>query len=370
MRKVLIVIPTLDRSGAEKQFVSLAIGLKERGDSIEVIALTRSGPYEEDLREAGISVTVLEKKTRFDVAVIWKLRSEIIKRSPDVVLSCLFAANSATRLATTGLGKTRPKVIISERCVDSWKSSWQHWLDRRLQSATDLMIANSESVKNFYAEQGFPKQRIQVIPNGVDTPASPTIPRHEFLKSCDLPEDAQLLMFVGRLAPQKRIKDLLWAVQMLRHSCPNAYFLIIGDGPEREELKLVAKECEAEDQTRFLGAVPNASELLHHADVFWLASEFEGMSNSLMEAMACGKPSVVSDIPPNRELISHGKEGWLVDLGDLAGFAQYTVRLIREPTVAQQLGEAAARKMTEGFRVSQMVDRYSQAIDELLSNDR
>lgn len=331
---------------------------------VQVVALTRSGPLEEILNAHQIPVTVLHKRSRFDLTALRKLRSLIRERQPDVLLSCLFAGNSYARLATLGMGGKRPKVLISERCVDSWKSGWQLWLDRWFQSCTDLLIANSESVATFYRQHGFPGEKIRVIPNGVEIPPPPSISKAEFCRQLGIPVDSKLIAFVGRLAPQKRLKDLLWAVQMLRHSRPDAYLLLIGDGPQRDELELYAEETEAATHTRFLRHRDDAASLLHLVDVFWLASEFEGMSNSLMEAMACGKPVVVSDIPPNHELVTHGQEGWISNLGDPAGFTQYTLKLLEDPQTAEKMGAAGREKMEQLFSVSSMVSQYFRMIDE------
>lgn len=363
--KLLMVIPTLDQSGAEKQFCLLAEGLIQRGIDVDVIALTRGGPLAERLEQAGISVTILNKRFRFDAGVLLRLRKLIQAKQPDIVLSYLFAANTAVRLAVSSLKGKRPKVLISERCVDSWKSGWQRYLDRRLQSRTDALIANSNSVGKYYEAQGFPSEKIQVVPNGVTVPAEPDIDREEFCQMANVPYDAQLIGFVGRLAPQKRLKDLLWAIQMLRLSHPKAYLLIIGEGPQRDELEEYARKTEADAHTRFLGHRSDAGSLLHLIDVFWLASEFEGMSNSLMEAMACGKPAVVSDIPANRELIEHGKDGYIANLGDATGFTQYSGRLLDDQELAQRLGKAAQEKILTNFSVEKLIDRTCEIIHSL-----
>ncbi|WP_417848313.1 glycosyltransferase [Thalassoglobus sp.] len=365
MLRLLLIIPTLDRSGAEKQFCLLAEGLSKQGIEVEVVALTRGGPVEAHLTAANVPYSILGKRNRFDLTALRKLRKLIIEREPDVLLSCLFAGNSYARLATIGMGSRRPKILISERCVDSWKSSWQHWLDRRLRSRTDLLIANSQSVSDFYSTGGFPKDRIRVIPNGVISPSQPELTKAEFCEEIGIPAESKLIAFVGRLAPQKRLKDLLWAMQMLRHSRPDAYFLLIGEGPQRSELEYFAQDADAASHSRFLGHRDDAASLLHLIDVFWLASEFEGMSNSLMEAMACGKPVVVSDISPNRELVEHGKEGWIANLGDPAGFTQYTLKLLEDPETAQKIGAAGQQKMESEFSIKQMIDRFHSLIAEV-----
>lgn len=359
--KTLIVIPTLDQSGAEKQFGMLACQLPRADFDVRVIAVTRGGPYEQWLNDAEIPYSILRKRWRLDPSVLIKLRKDIQAHKPDVVLSCLFSANTSVRLATIGLPNP-PVTIISERCVDSWKSGWQLWMDRCLQKRTDRLVANSQSVADFYSGNGFPAERISVIPNGVDVPPQPAVSRATLLQELGLPPDAKLIMYVGRLAPQKRVRDLIWATQILRQSDPRAYFLIAGEGPQRTELEIFARETEAFPHVRFLGHRADASSLLHLADLFWLASEFEGMSNSLMEAMACGKPVIVSDIPPNRELVEHERSGYVVNLGDSVGFSQYTERLIQDDELSRRLGEAARDRMVSEFSTRMMVRRYSELI--------
>lgn len=363
MIRLALVIPTLDRSGAEKQFALLAAGLPKDRFEVEVVALTRSGPLEADLQAAGIPVHVLGKRWRFDLTPVFHLKRWLKERQPDIVHSWLFAANSAVRLAVPRGSRT--KVVISERCVDSWKSGWQHWVDRRLWRRTDGMLANSQSVADFYAGRGFDRDRITVIPNGVAVPPAPTTSRDEFLRELGFPPQARVAMYVGRLARQKRIPDLLWAAQLLRQSLPDFRFVLVGDGPDRTDLEHYARDVEVSKFVSFLGHRADAAALLHHADAFWLASDFEGMSNSLMEAMACGKPCVVSDIPPNRELVIHDQTGFRMNIGDSVGYAQFTQRLLQDTGLATRLGEAGATRMAEHFSISRMIGRHVEFYEQL-----
>lgn len=359
-----MIIPTLDQSGAEKQFCLLAEGLSNAGIDVDVVTLTRGGPLQERLKSAKIPVENLNKRFRFDFFAIRKLRKLIEKRNPDIVLSYLFAGNSYARLATIGM-KKRPQMIISERCVDTWKSRWQLKVDSLLQTRADILIANSVSVADFYQSKGFPTEKIRVISNGVETPQRALLSRDELCVQADIPVGSKLVAYCGRLAPQKRLKDLLWAIQMLRLSNPDTYLLVIGEGPMKDELQEYARTTEAETHTRFLGHRDDAGSLLHLVDVFWLASEFEGMSNSLMEAMACGKPVVVSDIAPNRELVEHGKSGWIANLGDSAGFTQYTIKILDDPALAESIGLAARQRMTENFSIEGLINDTLQVISNL-----
>ena len=356
MLNLTLLIPTLDRSGAEKQLSLLATHLPRDEFAVEVLTLDRAGPYADVLREQGINVTVLGKRLKFDPRVLRRLRSHLTESRCDILHTWLFAANAYGRLIRPQPAGLR--VVVSERCVDSWKQGWQLWLDRRLISRTDRLIANSQAVAEFYAGLGYPRERMSVIPNAVEQPPVPRLTRSALLQECGLPDDALLVCYVGRLAKQKRVDDLLWAAQVLRQAEPRAYFLIVGDGPERNRLEQHAREVECSGHVRFLGHRADAADIMQCCNVFWLGSSFEGMSNSLLEAMACGLPVVCTSIPPNREVVTHDVHGYLVDIGDGAAFAQYTVRLLQQPDLAGRLGAAGRARIEQEFTVQTMVERH------------
>jgi glycosyltransferase involved in cell wall biosynthesis len=357
--RVVFVIPTLDRSGAEKQLALLASRLPRAEFDPHVIALTRGGPYARDLEAAGIPLTILNKRLKFDPAAAWKLRNLLDHLQPDIVHSWLFAANAYTRLCASFRLRRHAKFIVSERCVDSWKSGWQLALDRRLAARTDLLLANSQAVADFYQGVGYSPDRIQVIPNAVEIPPRPDFSAADLKAQLEFSPDAKIVMYAGRLARQKRVDDLLWAGQLLRQADPRTRLVIIGDGPERDRLLHFAEQLEFRDYVRFVGSRADAASLLHLADVFWLASDFEGLSNSLMEALACGKPAVVSDIPPNRELVTHGREGFIVDAGDAVAYTEFTRQLFDDPERASQMGTAGTARMMSQFSLKQMVERHA-----------
>ena len=363
LTRVTYLIPTLDRSGAEKQLVLLATGLPRDRFKPEVIVLTRTGPLEEDLRRADVPVTVLGKRSKFDLRTLGALKRRLAEDPPDILHTWLFAANAYGRLAAR---KTQSfKTVVSERCVDSWKSGWQLWLDRRLIRGTNALLANSQSVADFYSGQGVPKSLITVIPNAVVPPVRPAMTREQFLANLKLPPETKLVGVVGRLAKQKRVDDLLWGMQVLRQADPTCRMLVIGDGPERSALQQHARDVEVSEFVTFLGHRDDAASLVHYLDVFWLGSSFEGMSNSLMEAMAAGTPVIATDIPPNRELITHGEQGFLANIGDGVAFAQYSVKLFKEPELRDRIVTAARNRMLAEFSVQRMIERHIALYDSL-----
>jgi glycosyltransferase involved in cell wall biosynthesis len=361
--RVTLLIPTLGRSGAEKQMTLLACGLPRDRFDVKVIALTRGGPFEDDLKKAGVPVDVIGKKWRLDFSSLSQLKQRLLADPPDILHTWMFAANSYGRLVSPK--DRRWKIIVSERCVDSWKSRWQLWIDRWLVSKTDWLLGNSASVVEFYKQQGLPTDRMSVIPNAVSAPPQPAVSKADFLKQLSFPPETKLIGYVGRLAKQKKIETILWGMQVLRQADASTRLIIVGDGPERAALEQHARDIEVADFVRFLGHREDASQLLHHLDAFWLASSFEGMSNSLMEAMASGVPAIASDIPPNRELIRHGEHGYLVNIGDGVGYAQYSMQLFREPDLRTRLANAGRMRMETEFSLERMIQTHVDLYERL-----
>ena len=364
MIRIAFVIPTLDQSGAERQLSLLAEGLPRDRYEISVFALNRGGPYADRLRAQGISVTVLQKRFRFDPLTWLRLRRALHQLQPDVVQSFLFSANSYIRLP--GVCPQRSRIVVSERCVDSWKSTWQLQLDRRLLSRTHAMTANSASVAEFYQSVGVPASLITVIPNGIPLVSEP--PDRSYLRrELGFSENERIVGYVGRLARQKRLEDVIWAFQLLRQVVDSCRLVLIGDGPERDALALLAQKLDCRGQMVFAGHREDAYRLMQGLDAICLASEFEGMSNSLMEAMSLGIPAVVSDIAPNRELIQHEQTGLLFPVGKAPELTRSLQRILNDSASAQSMASAARQYLQEFHSVEKMVASHCRLYERVLN---
>jgi glycosyltransferase involved in cell wall biosynthesis len=361
--KLLFLIPTLDRSGAEKQLMLLATHLPRPEFAVHVAALTRAGPYAADLQAARVPVTVLNKRFKCDPIAYWRLRRFLSEYRPDLLHTWLFAANAYGRLAA-GAQPAFP-VVVSERCVDTWKAGWQLWLDRKLISRTARLVGNSESVTEFYRNLGVPAEKLAVVHNGMDLLAYPPNARASLRRELGISSQTHVCGFVGRLASQKRVMDLIWAFELIRVMHGDVIFVIVGDGPERTKLESFAHSLDISGQVKFLGHRDDATRLLPALDVFWLASDFEGLSNSIMEAMSAGLPVVASDIPPNRELVIDGQTGYLAPVGDRVAFAQLAERILLNPALAHQLGSAGRERIATHFSVEKMVEGYARLYHEV-----
>jgi glycosyltransferase involved in cell wall biosynthesis len=173
-------------------------------------------------------------------------------------------------------------------------------------------------------------------------------------------------MFTGRLHPQKNLPLLLAAwTEVVRRSPAN--LILVGPGHDRQRLADLAGELGIADRVQFTGAVTNPADYLRAADLFVLPSMAEGMSNSLLEAMATALPCVVSGIGGNTDLITDGQSGRLV--GDATGSAwsKTILELLDDPAAARRLGAAARRRVDEEFALRVVVDRYLELYRRMIT---
>ncbi|MDR2642584.1 MAG: glycosyltransferase, partial [Planctomycetaceae bacterium] len=248
-KRILFVIPTLDRSGAEKQLTLLACNLPRDEFEVEVAVLTRGGELEFDLSQAGICYHLIGKRFKIDPLALSRLKRIIRQFQPDIVHTWLFAGNCYGRYAAISCGVKF--IIAGERCVDLWKNGYQFWIDRYFEQKTNFIVTNSEGVKEFYIQHGLSADKFVVIPNAVIAPSSEIMPfsREEFLCRLGAADsmpvgdyvpvnnpkydfDAEtyfpisnhtlsrqqpyIIGIVARLWAQKRITDALWVFESMR----------------------------------------------------------------------------------------------------------------------------------------------------------
>lgn len=363
-KRILQIIPTLERSGAEKQLALLAAGLPKSDFETHVCALTRGGPLENDLRTANVPVTILDKRWKADPAAYWRLKRFIQDLKPDLVHTWMFAANSYGRSAA--LQAKVPHIVGGERCVDVWKADYELAIDRWLARRSERIVVNSSGVSEFYVGRGIPAEKFVVIPNGVGLAEPATTSREAILAELGLPPNSRLIGCVGRLWPQKRMKDVIWAADLLKVVRDDAHLLIIGDGPERDRLVRFREQVRIEDKVHFLGHRADVPGLLPHFDLLWLASGYEGLPNVVLEAMAAGIPVVATDIPGNRDLVIENVTGFLVPVGDRAAIAQRANKILDDDALRHRLGTAGQERARAEFTIERMIERHANLYRELL----
>jgi len=364
MKRIVHVIPSLDRAGAEKQLLLLASGLPRDRFDVHVIALTRGGPLKCELEKAGIEVTVIGKRWRVDPLSFYRLRKQIARLQPDLVHTWMFAAGAYGRAAARWVGV--PHLVASQRCVDRWKRPSHFAIERRLAAQTDRIVANCQAIREFDAAHGIPTEHYRIIANGIAPSPPSRIPRDRLLAEHDFPPETLLVGTVGRLWPQKRMKDMIWYAELMYLFRNHIRLLVIGDGPQRAMLERYVDLAEAEQYVRLLGHRDDVADILPHLDLFWLGSEYEGMPNSVMEAMAAGVPVVASDIPGVRELVVPGETGFVAPVGQRSEFCRQADLLVTDPQLRKRFGQAGKKRIGQHFPADKMVDQYTELYAEVL----
>jgi glycosyltransferase involved in cell wall biosynthesis len=312
---------------------------------------------ESRLAEANSPVEVIGKRWKLDPQAFWRLKEHIARLQPDLIHGWMFAANTYGYAAARMCGIRR--FIVGQRCVDPWKSRLQLFADRAMAKRCSRVVVNSEGVRDFYIQHGTPTSRVHVIPNGVALSEKPTTTRRQLLAELELPEDARLIGLVGRLWPQKRVKDAIWAADLLKVVRDDVHLLVIGDGPQRNRLRRFRDQCQIGDKVHFLGERGDVPRFLPHFDVLWSTSGYEGQSNVILEAMAAGVPVVATDIPGTRELVLPDVTGNLVPVGDRAGFAKCAQRLLNDASLSARYAAAARQRVQSEFSVQKMVEQHA-----------
>ncbi len=363
MLNVLQLIPTLDRSGAEKQMVLLAKGLPRDRFRVEAAALTRLGPLEAELREAGIPVTLIKKPLKFDPFALARLTNFIKKKKFDVVQTWVFAANSYGRAAAKFAGT--PVVVTSEMAVDLWKGNGHLALDRKLAGWCDKVVGNSHAVVEFYKQAGVPTDKLALIYSGIIAEEPPTVDPAAVRRGFGWNDDAPLALFAGRLMAQKGVDVLIAALDLLQHVRPQLRTLIVGDGPLKDELEETAHQFQLDDKVKFLGHRDDVPKLLAAADFLVLPSRYEGLPNVVLEAMAFRKPVVATAAPGTTEVVADGTTGLLVPIDDANALAKAMRTLVDDLELRRRMGVAGRTRVEVEFGVEAMVEKFAELYETI-----
>ena len=192
-------------------------------------------------------------------------------------------------------------------------------------------------------------------------PVDPAAIRAEF----GIPPEAPLAFFAGRLAEQKRIDDLLKALDLLQHVQPDLRTLIAGDGPLRSRLEETARLYCLGGRVHFLGHREDVPRLMAAANLVVLPSAYEGLPNIVLEAMRFRKPVVATAAPGTTELVIDSETGTLVPVGKPQLLARAIRDLIRDPALARRLGEAGRQRVDRDFPAAAMINHFAQLYEEL-----
>ena len=357
-----MVITELDFGGAERAFVRIAIGLKQRGWDVRVISLRDAGTLSKDLRAAGIEVTALACGGFLDFRAVRRMRNTLRQQRPEVLLTFLHQANIVGRIAGR-LAKV-PRIVSSVRVADR---RWSIGITERLTSCcVDHYAAVSQSVADVHAKLcGLGQGRFSVIRNGVDINAIHAIPAIDRTKlGCN--EKDFIILSVGRLTEQKAPIDVLSAVRGMvtdqpenRHRVKLVY---IGDGPLKSKLEQCITINGMQELVRLMGHRSDVISIMKAANVLVLASRWEGLPNVILEAQATGLPVIASAVDGVQELIIDRQTGRLFLAGDVQQLAVILTEHFQLPDSVLGTIAAAREQVSRQFRWEDCIDRFEQLL--------
>jgi glycosyltransferase involved in cell wall biosynthesis len=237
--------------------------------------------------------------------------------------------------------------------------------------ASKVLLLNDEMFEEALAE-GFPREQLLFMANPIDVerfrPADPD-ERFQLRTELGIRPEAFVIVYVGRLSPEKGVDWLLESFATAAPELPGAQLLLVGDGPIRASLEQRASELGlSAERVRFVGRVPNEEvpRWLRAANTFALVSPNEGFSCALAEAMASGLASVVSDIPANSQLVEESIHGSLVPAGDIAATAAAFARQARDLSATQEMGARARQRVVDHYSTDRVVDQYEALFAEIM----
>lgn len=346
-KRICFIHIGMGRGGAERVIAHLSNNYAEQGHKVDILMLLLDDcGYELHKNIKVISYARPEKRR---VENIWhwlkNIRKYVKKYKPDCIVSFSMYINIFTLIACLGLKKD---ILISERNdpTSDGRSKIDIFLTKFLYRYADKIVFQTIRAQNFFSESI--KKNSKIIYNPIEV-------------ACYATSDKKnKIVTVGRLAKQKNQKLLIEAFSKINNN--EIVLEIYGSGGLKEELYNYALKLNVADRVIFKGNVKNVHECIKDAKAFVLSSDFEGLSNALLEAMMMGLPCISTKCAGSDEVIQNGKNGLLVELGDVDNLALAINRVIDDTKLSEFLSENA-KKTALNFKSSTIIKEWCDYID-------
>jgi glycosyltransferase involved in cell wall biosynthesis len=373
--KIAYLIDGLSMGGAERLMVPILTYLSRVHFQPYVCALqSKDGnPMAEELRALGVPVECLNIKHLRDLDAIPRLLRYLRGIKADLVHTQLEAANVLGNISAKLLGlpsvctiHVMPSLDVKTKTKLHHKVEWfalRHFCDR--------VISVSEEARQHHIEiSGSAPKQVTTIFNGIDLSAfvemDHALARREVRGELGIPPNAHVLTTVAVLRPPKGIQFMIRALPAILASHPETYYLVVGNGPHRDELTAEARRAGVSGRVIFAGMRRDVPRLLAASDVFVLPTLTEALPTVLAEAMAASLPIVASQVGGIPEMIARGQHGILVQPEDVDGLAEACVQLLSQPEQRAAMGAAGWKTANQKFSIERQVHELRELyLDQL-----
>lgn len=324
--------------GAERQLTYLARELVQAGWDVHV-AVIQGGPNVERLQASGATVHRIRAFDNHDPLILARLLRTIREVQPDVVQCWLLQMEVAGGIAASLSGT--PWVFCERAAPEAYQPGFKTWLRVQVAAWATAIVSNSSIGDRYWQTRTRARIKRYVIPNGVpleEIAAAPVTSSAE----AGITPDRPLVLMAGRLEPEKNVHALVRAIRIVNQTCP-VQMLLCGDGSLRASVLQLIDNQGLTDRVRLAGYVGNLWSLMKRADVVVSPSVFEGSPNVVLEAMACGCPLVVSNIPAHRELLDD-RMAMFVDPVEPPQLADALAAVLGDPAAAAERAREAQRR--------------------------
>jgi glycosyltransferase involved in cell wall biosynthesis len=350
--RILHLIPTLGGGGAERQIAYLAQGLQARGCDVHV-AIDSGGPNLERLLRAGATVHWIRPRGNYDPMLLPRILRLVRRLRPDIVQTWLTQMDVVGGAAALMTGTPW---LLSERAAPlAYPRNAKHRLRSFIGRFASAVVANSPAGLEVWKHGRSPRF---VVPNAIPFDEIAATPAdHELL-----PRDARIVLFAGRLAPQKNLPTLIAALAEVT-SKRDVVAILCGEGELEAGVRAMIAATGRGDRIRLLGFTHHLWSLMKRADAVVLVSWFEGHPNVVLEAVASGCPIVVSDIAEHRAFLGD-EEALLVPPDDPAAIANAIIRTLDDPEAACARA-ANAQRAVQRWSIDHVAAEYERIYHQM-----
>ena len=365
--RLLQVVLSLTLGGTEKMVYDIVRHVDKSRIQPVICCLDEPGVLGDKLHKEGYPVYALNRKPGFNWEIAGQILRLVDKESIDIVNAqqytpFVYAALARLHRMITGGGRF-PRIVFTEHGINyPYKRKIKRYLlNPALFMLADEITTISKFTKSILVKyENYPASRMKVIYNGIAIDHfSKNIDVARKKESIGLQNDSKVIGIVARLDPVKNHPMLLSAFRAVLSLIHNAYLVVVGDGPENARLHSLAEEFNISKNTVFLGARTDISELIKTFDVFALPSLSEGMSITLIEAMAAGVPVVASSVGGNPEVVQDGLTGYLVPCTSEQELTLRLIECLENGELRTRMGTAAHERARNFFTIEKMVDAYT-----------